>query len=128
MDYTVPEGSRVFATADGTVKDVAQRNSTSGQTVVIDHGNGYETTYAHLSKVQVQRGQSVRRGEIIALTGQHRTLAGAPPPLRGAPPRSSAEPGELLFLRSHPRAVRPDYPDGRERRTRHGLTVWKHRR
>ncbi len=69
VDYTVPEGSRVFATADGTVKDVAQRNSTSGQTVVLDHGNGYETTYAHLSKVQVQRGQSVRRGEIIALTG-----------------------------------------------------------
>ena len=69
VDYSVPAGSAVFATADGTVKDVAQRNSTSGQTVVIDHGNGYETTYAHLSKVQVQRGQSVRRGEIIALTG-----------------------------------------------------------
>lgn len=69
VDYTIPEGSRVFATADGTVKDVARRNSTSGLTVVIDHGNGYETTYAHLSKANVQRGQRVRRGDIIALSG-----------------------------------------------------------
>ena len=69
VDYTLPEGSRVFATADGVVKDVAQRNSTSGRTVVIDHGNGYETTYAHLSKVNVVRGQRVRRGDIIALSG-----------------------------------------------------------
>lgn len=69
VDYTLPEGSRVFATADGVVKDVAQRNSTSGRTVVIDHGNGYETTYAHLSQVNVVRGQRVRRGDIIALSG-----------------------------------------------------------
>lgn len=69
VDYTIPEGSRVFATADGVVKDVAQRNSTSGRSVVIDHGNGYETTYAHLSKVDVVRGQRVRRGDIIALSG-----------------------------------------------------------
>lgn len=69
VDYTVPEGSRVFATADGVVKDVAQRNSTSGQTVVIDHGNGYETSYSHLSKIEVRRGQKVRRGDIIARSG-----------------------------------------------------------
>ena len=69
VDYTVPEGSRVFATADGTVREVAQRNSTSGQTVVIDHGNGYETSYSHLSKINVRKGQQVRRGDIIALSG-----------------------------------------------------------
>ena len=69
VDYTIPEGSRVFATADGTVREVAQRNSTSGQTVVIDHGNGYETTYNHLSKINVRKGQTVRRGDIIALSG-----------------------------------------------------------
>lgn len=62
VDYTIPEGSRVFATADGTVREVAQRNSTSGQTVVIDHGNGYETSYNHLSKINVRKGQQVRRG------------------------------------------------------------------
>ena len=69
VDYTIPEGSRVFATADGVVRDVALRNSTQGQTVVIDHGNGYETSYGHLSKIHVRKGQSVRRGDIIALSG-----------------------------------------------------------
>ncbi len=69
VDYTIPEGSRVFATADGTVRDVAQRHATQGQTVVIDHGNGYETSYSHLSKINVRKGQSVRRGDIIALSG-----------------------------------------------------------
>lgn len=69
VDYTIPEGSRVFATADGTVRDVAQRHATQGQTLVIDHGNGYETSYSHLSKINVRKGQSVRRGDIIALSG-----------------------------------------------------------
>lgn len=69
VDYTIPEGSRVFATADGTVKEVAQRSSTSGRTVVIDHGNGYETSYSHLSKINVNKGQRVHRGDIIALSG-----------------------------------------------------------
>ncbi len=69
VDYTIPEGSRVFATADGTVRDVSQRHATQGQTVVIDHGNGYETSYSHLSKINVGKGQRVRRGDIIALSG-----------------------------------------------------------
>lgn len=69
VDYTLPEGSRVFATADGTVSQVMMRNSTSGMTVVIDHGNGYTTSFHHLSKVHVRRGEHVRRGDIIALSG-----------------------------------------------------------
>lgn len=69
VDYAIPEGSRVFATADGRVKEVSRRSSTSGQTVVIDHGNGYETSYSHLSKISVRKGQQVRRGDIIALSG-----------------------------------------------------------
>ena len=69
VDYAIPEGSRVFATADGVVKEVARRNSTSGQTIVIDHGGGYETVYAHLGKINVVHGQKVRRGDIIALSG-----------------------------------------------------------
>lgn len=69
VDYTVPEGTRVFATADGTVKEVTSRNTGSGLTVVIDHGNGYETTYSHLGRSNVRRGERVRRGDIIARTG-----------------------------------------------------------
>lgn len=68
VDYTVPEGSRVFATADGHVKEIASR-STAGRTIVIDHGNGYETSYSHLLAVNVRRGQEVRRGDIIGLSG-----------------------------------------------------------
>ena len=56
VDYTIPEGSRVFATADGRVSDVMRRNSTQGLTVVIDHGNGYTTSYSHLSKSNVTKG------------------------------------------------------------------------
>jgi len=69
VDYTIPEGSSVFATADGTVRDVTMRNSTSGVTVILDHGNGYETAYHHLSKSNVRKGQSVHRGDIIAVSG-----------------------------------------------------------
>ena len=68
VDYTVPEGSRAFATADGRVKEIATL-STAGRTIVIDHGNGYETSYSHLLAVNVRRGQEVRRGDIIGLSG-----------------------------------------------------------
>ena len=69
VDYTIPEGSSVFATADGTVKDVSGRNSTLGQSIIIDHGNGYTTQYNHLSQSKVRKGQKVHRGDIIALSG-----------------------------------------------------------
>ena len=69
VDYAIPEGSSVFATADGVVDRVSLRNSTSGQTISIKHGNGYETLYCHLSKARVRRGQRVKRGDIIALSG-----------------------------------------------------------
>ncbi len=69
VDYAVPEGTRIFATADGTVKEVKGKNSTSGVTVVIDHRNGYTTSYSHLQSVKVKRGQRVQRGDIIALSG-----------------------------------------------------------
>ncbi len=68
VDYAIPEGSRVFATADGKVKEV-RRSSTQGQTIIIDHGNGYETSYSHLQRISVVRNQQVRRGDIIALSG-----------------------------------------------------------
>lgn len=69
VDYTVAEGSRVFATADGRVRDVITKRTSSGNTVVIDHGNGYQTSYSHLGKIYVKKGQSVRRSDIIAQSG-----------------------------------------------------------
>ena len=69
IDYAVPEGTRVFATADGTVSNVMTGRANTGTTVVISHGGGYETSYHHLSKVLVPEGSRVKRGDIIALTG-----------------------------------------------------------
>lgn len=69
VDYTVAEGSSVFATADGTVKEISDKSSTLGKTIVIDHGNGYQTSYSHLLSTLVRRGQKVERGDVIALSG-----------------------------------------------------------
>ena len=69
MDYAVPEGSRVFATADGTVARTQGGQTHTGTTLVISHGGGYETAYHHLSRVLVREGAQVRRGDIVALTG-----------------------------------------------------------
>ena len=69
VDYTVPVGSRVFATADGKVKEVKTSKTTSGRYIIIDHGGGYETQYSHLSRIDVKKGNKVKRGDIIGLTG-----------------------------------------------------------
>ena len=69
VDYTVAEGSSIFATADGRVKEISDKSSTLGKTIVIDHGNGYQTSYSHLLSVLVHKGQTVQRGDIIALSG-----------------------------------------------------------
>ncbi len=69
VDYAVSLDSRVYATADGKVKFVKQVHQTNGLSVIIDHGNGYETVYSHLDKALVRRGQKVKRGDIIARSG-----------------------------------------------------------
>ncbi len=68
MDIAAPTGSAVTATADGTVSHADWMNG-YGQLIIIDHGNGYETYYAHLSRVDVMDGQSIRRGERIGAVG-----------------------------------------------------------
>lgn len=69
VDYAMSEGSSVFATADGTVREISDKNSTMGKTIIIDHGNGYKTSYSHLLSTLVTRGQKVQRGDVIALSG-----------------------------------------------------------
>ncbi len=68
VDFTIPENTRIFATADGVVKSVTT-NSTSGKEITLDHGNGYTTSYSHINSTTVGRGQSVKRGDIIAHSG-----------------------------------------------------------
>ena len=69
IDYSIGEGSSVFATADGVVKEISDKNSTLGKTIIIDHGNGYQTSYSHLLESLVRKGQQVNRGDVIALSG-----------------------------------------------------------
>lgn len=69
VDYLVPEGTAVFATADGVVKSLSEKNSTHGKAITIDHGNGYETSYSHLLDIRVKKGATVKRGDIIASSG-----------------------------------------------------------
>jgi murein DD-endopeptidase MepM/ murein hydrolase activator NlpD len=67
-DFTAPMGSKVSVTADGTVLYSGFEKG-YGKQVIIDHGNGYQTVYAHLSKAVIRKGQHVRRGDIIAFSG-----------------------------------------------------------
>jgi hypothetical protein len=69
VDYLIPEGTAVFATADGTVKSLSEKNSSHGKAITIDHENGYETSYSHLLDIRVRKGQKIKRGDIIALSG-----------------------------------------------------------
>lgn len=68
MDFTAPTGTEIYATGNGVVTFVGWRQG-YGNTVIVDHGFGYETLYAHLYKGLVRHGQKVKRGDIIALVG-----------------------------------------------------------
>ncbi len=68
LDFIADIGSPVYATGNGKVSFVGHRGG-YGLTVEIDHGYGYRTIYAHLSKVLVKEGQKVTRGGLIAKTG-----------------------------------------------------------
>jgi murein DD-endopeptidase MepM/ murein hydrolase activator NlpD len=68
IDISAPRGTPVRVTADGVVEE-AGYSGPYGKLVVVDHGNGLYTYYAHLSRLDVVPGQEVRRGEIIGGAG-----------------------------------------------------------
>lgn len=69
IDIMVGQGTSVVSAADGIVFVVKEGGATGYTYVLIGHEQGYATLYGHLSQVYVQPGQSVRRGEIIGLSG-----------------------------------------------------------
>lgn len=69
MDFTAPTGTPIYATGDGVVKRADQRSSGYGKHIRIDHGFGYISLYAHMSKYNVRRGQKVKRGDLIGFVG-----------------------------------------------------------
>ena len=68
MDFAANPGTEVYATGDGTVVEAGWQSG-YGNTIVIDHGFGYVTRYAHLQSFRTQRGKKVVRGEVIGEVG-----------------------------------------------------------
>jgi murein DD-endopeptidase MepM/ murein hydrolase activator NlpD len=68
VDIAAPVGTPVKATADGLVIH-ANWNGGYGRCVIVDHGNGYQTWYAHLSRMDVMEGEEIRQGEIVGRVG-----------------------------------------------------------
>ncbi|HOH99883.1 MAG TPA: M23 family metallopeptidase [Bacteroidales bacterium] len=69
LDFTAPTGTKVYATGDGVVVEAKHARYGYGNTIIIDHGFGYKTVYAHLQSFKVRPGQRVERGDIIATVG-----------------------------------------------------------
>ena len=75
QDFAVNLNTPVLATGDGVVTK-AQYDSGWGRYVKIDHGYGYETIYAHLYKINVKKGQKIKRGDVIGKSGNSGRAAG----------------------------------------------------
>ncbi|MFY8128923.1 MAG: M23 family metallopeptidase [Chitinophagaceae bacterium] len=68
LDFTAPQGSPIYATADGTVSK-AEYSSGFGNLVVINHGYGFESYYAHMVRIKARVGERVKRGDVIGYVG-----------------------------------------------------------
>ena len=69
MDFSAKTGTPIYATGDGKVFKVSKSKRGYGNHIVIDHGFGYKTLYAHMSKTAVKRNQMVSRGDVIGFVG-----------------------------------------------------------
>ncbi|MEY3152459.1 MAG: M23 family metallopeptidase [Bacteroidota bacterium] len=69
LDFTAPQGTPVYATADGVIRVAGNLGNGYGNHIVIDHGYSYNTLYGHLYRLKVKRGQAVKRGEVIGYVG-----------------------------------------------------------
>jgi len=69
LDFAAPQGTPIYATANGTISVSGNKGNGYGNHVVINHGYGYETLYGHMVKVKLSPGQKVSRGEVIGWVG-----------------------------------------------------------
>lgn len=69
MDFSAPRGTPIYATGDGVVTRADNKATGYGNHIVIDHGYGYESLYAHLYKYNVRKNQKVQRGDLIGFVG-----------------------------------------------------------
>jgi murein DD-endopeptidase MepM/ murein hydrolase activator NlpD len=73
MDFSAKTGTPIYATGDGKISKVRKSRRGYGNHVIIDHGFGYKTLYAHMSRYIVKRGQKVNRGDVIGYVGSSGT-------------------------------------------------------
>jgi len=69
LDFTAPQGTPIYATANGVAKIAGNKGNGYGNHVVLSHGYGYETLYGHMYRVKVRVGERVNRGEVIGYVG-----------------------------------------------------------
>ena len=69
LDFTAPQGTPIYATAEGRVKVANYNEGGFGNHVVIDHGYGYETLYGHMVRIKARVGHQIKRGEVIGWVG-----------------------------------------------------------
>lgn len=69
IDFTASVGTDIYSTGDGVVTKVERSRGGYGNSIIINHGFGYETVYAHMSKMDVRRGEKVKRGQVIGHVG-----------------------------------------------------------
>ncbi|GEO11960.1 M23 family metallopeptidase [Segetibacter aerophilus] len=69
LDFAAPIGTPIYATADGRVKSAGREEGGYGNHVIVNHGYGYETLYAHMAKIKARSGKPVKRGEVIGWVG-----------------------------------------------------------
>lgn len=69
LDFAAPQGTPIYATADGTITTAGSTGNGYGNHVIINHGYGYETLYGHMVRVKVKNGEPVKRGQVIGWVG-----------------------------------------------------------
>lgn len=76
VDFSAGSGNPVFATGSGVVESAGE-NGNLGKSIVIDHKNGYKSTYSHLKEMRVRKNQQVKKGNIIGTIGNTGNTTGA---------------------------------------------------
>ena len=69
VDISAKKGSGIYSTADGIIEKVIMSGKGYGNRIVINHGNGYKTLYAHLKGFTVKKGQVIKRNDLIGYVG-----------------------------------------------------------
>jgi len=69
IDFSAPIGTPIYASGDGVVEHLKSKMTGYGKVMIIDHGYGYESLYAHMNKILVKPGDKVKRGQLIGYVG-----------------------------------------------------------